>query len=190
MARSRIRAPYLAQMGHVRVRDAFELLTAHKDEYIIKENGKPVDYREAVRRYKETGDDSWVMHVLASNLGYFANALAKVAAKYGVAPEDYVALVYEGLRRSMEKCDASRVSLSYLAAGVFFACRREAENEVRRKANEVDASLTFPDVDEDGNGEVIMDLDTWLAQNGIYEVPLSDEDTCEAPDEQSPDRET
>jgi hypothetical protein len=179
MPRGKSKAPYLAQMGHVRVKDAFELLTSHKDEYIIKENGKPVDYREAIRRYKETGDDSWVMHVLASNLGYFANALAKVAAMYGVAPEDYVALVYEGLRRAMEKCDASRVRLSYLAAGVFFICRREAEYEVRRKANEVSASLTFLDGDEDGDGEVVVDLDTWLAQNGIYQVPLSDEDTCE-----------
>jgi len=183
MAQSKRKAPYLAQMGHVRVKDAFELLTAHKDEYIVKENGRPVDYREAIRRYKETGDDAWVMHVLASNLGYFANALAKVAAKYSVAPEDYVAFVYEGLRRSMEKCDVSRVRLSYLAAGVFFICRREAELEVRRKANEVDASLTFPEGDEDGDDEVLMDLDMWLAQNGIYEVPLSDEDTYEAPDE-------
>jgi hypothetical protein len=166
-------------MEHVRVRDAFELLTAHKDEYIIRESGKPVDYREAVRRYKETGDEAWVMHVLASNLGYFANTLAKVVAKYGVVPEDYVALVYEGLRRSMEKCDASRVRLSYLAAGVFFICRREAENEIRHKANEVNASFTFPEGDEDGDDEFFMDLDTWLAQNGIYEVPLNDEDTCE-----------
>lgn len=179
MARGKRRAPYLAQMEHVRVRDAFELLTAHKDEYIIRESGKPVDYREAVRRYKETGDEAWVMHVLASNLGYFANTLAKVAAKYGVVPEDYVALVYEGLRRSMEKCDASRVRLSYLAAGVFFICRREAENEIRHKANEVNASFTFPEGDEDGYDEFFMDLDTWLAQNGIYEVPLNDEDTCE-----------
>jgi len=183
MAQSKRKAPYLAQMGHVRVKDAFELLTAHKDEYIVRENGRPVDYREAIRRYKETGDEAWVMHVLASNLGYFANALAKVAAKYGVPPEDYVAFVYEGLRRSMEKCDASRVRLSYLAAGVFFICRRVAEHEVKRKANEVDAYLTFPEGDEDGDDEVLMDLDTWLAQNGIYEVPLSDEDTCEAPDE-------
>ncbi len=183
MARSKYKAPYLAQMRHVRVKDAFELLTAHKDEYIIKERGKPVDYREAVRRYKETGDEMWVLHVLASNLGYFANTLAKVAARYGVAPEDYVVVVYEGLRRAMEKCDVSKVRLSYLAAGVFFLCRREAEYEIRQRANEMSAQLHWIEESEDGDDENVMDLDTWLAQNGIYEVPLSDEDTCEAPDE-------
>jgi len=189
MARKRVKAPYLAMMENSRVRDAFALLTAYKEDYILRENGKPVDYREAVRRYKETKDDAWVMHVLASNLGYFANALSKVVARYGVAPEDYVCLVYEGLRRSMEKCDASRVRLSYLSTGVFLLCRREAEHEMRQKAKEAtlpDASLWSENGDDDEN----MDLDTWLAKNGAYEVPLDDEDTCEAPDEQSPDRET
>jgi len=183
MARKGRKAPYLAMMENSRVRDAFALLTAHKEDYIVYENGKPVDYREAVRRYKETGDDTWVMHVLASNLGYFANALSKVAARYGIAPKDYVSLVYEGLRRSMEKCDASRVRLSYLSTGVFMLCRREAEHEMRRREKEA----ALPDLawrDEDGDNGEGMDLDTWLVQNGAYEVPLDDEDTCEAPDEQ------
>jgi hypothetical protein len=186
MARKGGKAPYLAVMENSKVRDAFALLTAHKEDYIVYENGKPLDYREAVRRYKETGDEKWIMHILAANLGYFANALAKVVARYGVAPEDYVVLVYEGLRRSMEKCDTSRVRLSYLSTGVFMVCRREAEREVRRRAQEASIS----DVgwngrfDEDDDG---MDLDTWLAKNGEYEVPLYDEGACEAPDEQCQD---
>ncbi len=183
MPRNKYKPPPLALMEQARVRDAFELLTSHKDEYIVRENGKPVDYKDAVRRYKETGDESWVMHILASNLGYFANTLAKVVAKYRVSPEDYVGVVYEGLRQAMEKCDASRVKLSYLATGVFFICRREAEHEVRRKANEVEASFLLSDVVENEDEDENMDLDTWMAENGIYEVPLSDEDTCEAPDE-------
>ena len=186
MSRKRTKVPHLAVMENSRVRDAFALLTAHKDDYIVCENGKPVDCREAVRRYKETGDDVWVMHILASNLGYFANALAKVVAKYGIAPEDYIGLVYEGLRRSMEKCDASRVTLAYLSIGVFLLCRREAENEMRQRAKET----AMPDVSwwgEEGKDNEGMDLDTWLAKNGAYEVPLDDEDTCETPDEQSQD---
>jgi len=176
------KAPYLAMMENSRVRDAFALLTAHKEDYIVYENGKPVDYREAVRRYKETGDNTWVMHILASNLGYFANALAKVVARYGVAPEEYVLHVYEGLRRSMEKCDASRVRLSYLSTGVFMLCRKEAEHEVRARAKE----WALPDGSWGGgygDDDEGMDLDTWLAKNGAYEVPLDDEGTCEAPDE-------
>ncbi len=186
MARKGRKAPYLAMMENSRVRDAFALLTAHKEDYIIYENGKPVDYREAVRRYKETGDDTWVMHILASNLGYFANALAKVVARYGVAPEDYVVHVYEGLRRSMEKCDASRVRLSYLSTGVFMLCRREAEYEVRRRAQETSMSdvgwIEHSNEDDDDT-----DLDSLLARNGEYEVPLYDEGACEAPDEQCQD---
>ena len=186
MARKRGKAPYLAMMENSRVREAFALLTAHKEDYIVYENGKPVDYREAVRRYKETGDDVWVMHVLASNLGYFANALSKVAARYGIAPEDYVSLVYEGLRYSMEKCDASRVRLSYLSSGVFMLCRREAEYEMRRREKEA-ALPNWAWRSEEGDNDEGMDLDTWLAKNGAYEVPLDDEDTCETPDEQSQD---
>jgi len=186
MARKRGKAPYLAMMENSRVRDAFALLTAHKEDYIVCENGKPVDYREAVRRYKETGDDVWVMHVLASNLGYFANALAKVAARYGIAPEDYVSLVYEGLRRSMDKCDASRVRLSYLSTGVFMLCRKVAEHEMRLRAKEA-SPLDVSWIGEDGHDDKDMDLDTWLAERGAYEVPLDDEDTCETPDEQSQD---
>jgi len=186
MARRRIKAPYLAMIDNARVRDAFAYLTAHKEDYILCENGKPIDYREAVRRYKDTQDEKWIMHILASNLGYFANALAKVVARYGVAPEDYVVLVYEGLRRSMEKCDASRVRLSYLSTGVFMLCRREAEHEVRRRAQEASMSNAMwggcPDEDDD-----VMDLDSWLARNGEYEVPLYDEGACEAPDEQCQD---
>jgi hypothetical protein len=181
------KVPYLAMMENSRVRDAFALLTAHKEDYIVYENGKPLDYREAVRRYKETGDEKWIMHILASNLGYFANALAKVVARYGVAPEDYVVLVYEGLRRSMEKCDASRVTLAYLSIGVFLLCRREAERELKLRAKELSvADVGFWD-DSESNEDDVMDLDNWMARNGAYEVPLDDEDTCEAPDEQSQD---
>ena len=185
MARKRGKAPCLAMMENSRVRDAFALLTAHKEDYIVYENGKPLDYREAVRRYKETRDEKWIMHILASNLGYFANALAKVVARYGVAPEDYVVLVYEGLRRSMEKCDASRVRLSYLSTGVFMLCRKEAEHEVRRRAQEAsmsNAGWTVGYDDDEG-----IDLDSLLAQNGEYEVPLYDEGACKAPDEQCQD---
>jgi hypothetical protein len=169
-------------LENTRVRDAFALLTSHKDDYIVCENGKPVDYREAVRRYKETGDEAWVMHILASNLGYFANALSKVVARYGVAPEDYVSLVYEGLRSSMDKCDASRVKLSYLSTGVFLLCRREAEHEVRKRENEVTmADMALSSEGETGNDDE-MDFDMWLAKHGVYEVPLYDEGTCEALD--------
>jgi sulfur carrier protein ThiS len=182
MGHKRTKGPYLAMMENARVRDALALLTAHKDEYIVRENGKPVDYREAVRRYKETGDESWVMHVLATNLGYFANALSKVVARYGVSPEDYVALVYEGLREAMGRCDASRVRLSYLSTGVFMVCRRAAEREMRRRTQEgLLAEFGGPwGNDEEGDEE--MDLDTWMAINGVYEVPLDDEDTCETHD--------
>jgi hypothetical protein len=112
--------------------------------------------------------------------------LAKVVARYRVAPEDYVSLVYEGLRRSMERCDASRVRLSYLSTGVFFLCRREAEHEMRLRAKEEPLPEETWRLDYDGYYEC-MDWDTWLAMNGTYEVPLDDEDTCEAPDEQSQD---
>jgi len=183
MARKRAKIPYLAMIENSRVRDAFALLTAHKEDYILYENGKPVDCKEAVRRYKETGDDAWVMHVLASNLGYFANALSKVVARYGVAPEDYIGLVYEGLRRSMQRCDASRVTLAYLSIGVFLLCRREADRELKLRAKEVSVA----DAGFWGGGESdeddIMDLDDWMARNGAYEVPLDDEGTCETPDE-------
>jgi len=187
MARRRTKVPYIAMLENSRVRDAFALLTAHKEEYILYENGKPVDYREAVRRYKETRDDAWVMHVLASNLGYFANALSKVVARYGIAPEDYVWLVYEGLRRSMEKCDASRVTLAYLSIGVFLLCRREAEHEKQIRSREAALSDMTGWNGEDFEDSEDMDLDSWMANNGVYEVPLDDEDTCETPDEQSQD---
>jgi len=190
MARRRAKVPYLAIMENSRVRDAFALLTAHKEDYILYENGKPVDYKEAVRRYKETGDDAWVMHILASNLGYFVNALSKVVARYGIDPGDYVCLVYEGLRRSMEKCDASRVTLAYLSIGVFLLCRREAEHEMQIRSKEAALSDTTGWSSEDFEEGEDMDLDNWLAKNGVYEVSLNDEDTCEAPDEQSQDRET
>ncbi len=35
------------------------ILTLYKDDYIIYDKGKIVDYREAVRQSKMTGDDKW-----------------------------------------------------------------------------------------------------------------------------------
>jgi len=173
MAR-RGKAPALSLMDNSRARDAFAYLTKHKENYIIRENGKIVDVKEAVKRYKETKDDKWVMHIIMSNLGYFANAIGKVAAKYNVEIEDYVFCVYEGLIKSLERADADRVKLSYLSTGVFMYARKQAEKElaVRNKEGPLEAGL--PDGDEENE---IKDLDMILASQGIYEVSLSDEDT-------------
>ena len=173
MARKGNKAPFLAFMDNVRVRDAFAYLTRHKDSYIIRENGKIVDVKEAVRRYKDTKDDKWVMHILMSNLGYFANALGKVAARYGIEIDDYIFYVYEGLVKAMDRADPDMVRLSYLSTGVFMYARKQAEKELAIRNKEGPT----PDVADD-EGEDIKDLDMIMASQGIYyEVSLSDEDT-------------
>jgi len=177
MPRKGKRTPYIASLDKDRVRDAFAHLTIHKDDYIVYENGEPVDYREAVKRFKATGDEKWVMHILASHLGYFANSLATVVAKYKVDPADYIVHVYEGLRRSMTKCDADRVRLSYLSGGVFLWCRKMADLEVRERSKEVNIKeFWVSNIDELWQDD-IRDVDMLLAQQGIYELPLHDEDT-------------
>jgi len=61
-------------------------------------------------------------------------------------------------------------------------CRREAEHEMRQREKEVAMPVAAEWRDDFGDDEG-MDLDTWLAKNGDYEVPLDDEDTCETLDE-------
>jgi len=178
MPRKGRRTPHIASLDRDRVRDAFVHLTHHKEDYIIYENGEPLDYREAVKRFKATGDDKWVMHILASNLGYFVNSLATVVAKYKVDPADYVVHVYEGLKRSMQKCDAERVKLYYLSGGVFIWCRKMADLEVRERNKEVNINLlSCQGEDEDCERPAIADVDMLLAEQGIYQLPLYDEDT-------------
>ena len=178
MPRRGRKLPYVASLDRDRTRDAFVHLTQRKEDYIIYENGKPLDFRDAVKRFKATGDDRWVMHILASNLGYFVNTLATVVAKYKVDPADYVIHVYEGLKRSMTKCDADRVKLSYLSGGVFLWCRKIADLEVKERNKEVNMNLlTCNEEDEDCERLSIMDIDILLAEQGIYELPLYDEDT-------------
>jgi hypothetical protein len=177
MPRKGKRPPHIASLDRDRVRDAFVHLTHHKDDYIVYENGKALDFREAVKRFKETGDDKWVMHILASNLGYFVNSLATVVAKYKVDPANYVIHVYEGLKRSMTKCDADRVKLSYLSGGVFLWCRKVADLEVKERSKEVDKNMIICYSDEDCEYQVVEDLDMLLAEQGIYQLPLYDADT-------------
>jgi hypothetical protein len=178
MPRKGRKTPHIASLDRDRTRDAFVHLTRHKEDYIVYENGKPLDFREAVKRFKVTGDDRWVMHILASNLGYFVNTLATIVAKYKVDPADYVIHVYEGLKRSMTKCDADRVKLSYLSGGVFLWCRKIADLETRERNKEVNINLLACN-EEDGDCEhpPILDIDILLAEQGIYELPLYDEDT-------------
>jgi len=166
-------------MDNARVRDAFAHLTRFKDEHIVCEGGRAVSVPEAVRRYRADGDDRWVLHVLMGNLGYFANALGKVAAKWNIDPADYIPFVYEGLREAMGRADPDRVRLSYLSTGVFMYCRRLAEKEVRERSKEAKMDEVIIENDE---GEELADLDMILAANGIYEVPLSDETAHEACD--------
>jgi hypothetical protein len=177
MPRRGRRLPHVASLDRGRVRDAFVHLTLHKDDYIVYDNDKPIDYREAVKRFKATGDDKWVLHILALHLGYFVNVLATVVAKYKVDPADYVIHVYEGLKRSMTKCDAEKVKLSYLSGGVFLWCRKIADLEVRERDKEVNINEFICYSDDDCEYGVIRDLDMFLAEHGIYQLPLDDEDT-------------
>jgi len=177
MPRRGRRTPHIASLDRERIRDAFVHLTHHKDDYIIREKGKPLDYREAVKRFKETGDDKWVLHILASNLGYFVNSLATVVAKYKVDPANYVIHVYEGLKRSMTKCDADRVKLSYLSGGVFLWCRKMADLEAKERNKEVNINELVCNSEDDYEHDVVRDLDMFLAEQGIYQLPLYDEDT-------------
>jgi hypothetical protein len=175
------RVPCLSNIDNdVRVREAFKYLTTHKSEYIIYENGRPLDIKEAIRRYKQTKEDKWLLHVLVSNMGYFANTLSKVAAKYKIDPCDYVVYVYEGLKYSADKCDADRVGLSYLAAGVYIICARQADRELRKKTGELNLEDFVYEDDEHEIHEGIAKLDMLLADFGIYDVPLYDEDIHEA----------
>jgi hypothetical protein len=177
MARRGRKTPHIASLDRERARDAFIHITRHKEDYIIREKGKPLDYREAVKRFKATGDDKWVMHILASNLGYFVNTLATVVAKYKIDPCNYVVHVYEGLRRAMTKCDAERVKLSYLSGGVFLWCRKLADLEVRERNKEVYMNEVFGCGEGDCEYEAIRDIDMLLAEQGICQLPLYDEDT-------------
>jgi len=176
--RGKRRAPYLSDMYATRVRDALEHISAHKKEYIINENGAPVSIREAARRYKETGDDKWLLHILFSNLGYFANTLGKFAARYNADPRDYIHYIYDGLKYSLGKCDPDRVKISYLASGVYITFVREINRENRKKRKEVDIErLTYAEAEEEEvptSGEY---LDRLFADFDIYDVPLYDEDT-------------
>jgi len=177
MPRKGKRTPHIASLYRDRTREAFVHITLHKDDYIVREKGKPLDFREAVKRFKETGDDKWVMHILASHLGYFVNSLATIVAKYKIDPADYVVYVYEGLKRSMVKCDVERVKLSYLSGGVFILCRKMADLEVKERDKEVKMNMIMNDNDEDLDCPDITDVDMLLAKQGIYELPLYDEDT-------------
>jgi hypothetical protein len=175
----RRKAPYLSDMYVVRVRGAFAHITANKEEYIIYENNKPVSLKEAVYRYKQTEDDKWLLHILASNLGYFANTLGKAAAKFGVDPCDYIYAVYYGLKYALSKCDPEKVRLSYLASGVYIICVREIDRDLRERRKETDmrcfACYNENDDENQVGGEY---LDRLFADFGIYDVPLYDEDTC------------
>ncbi len=176
------RAPFLADMEGARVRNAFRHITIHKEDYIVRENGRIVDIKEAVRRYKATGDDKWVLHILASNVGYFANTIGKLASKYNIDPSDYVYCVYYGLKYAMDKCDPEKVRLSYLASGVYMISRREVDRDLRERKMEVSMEGFAYNDDE---GEMILDsehLDRLFADFGIYDVPLYDEDTCKTHD--------
>jgi hypothetical protein len=177
MPRRGRKLPCVASLDRDRIRDAFIYLTLHKDDYIVYDNGEPLDYREAVKRFKATGDDKWVLHILLSNLGYFVNTLATVVAKYKVDPADYVIHVYEGLKRSMTKCDAERVKLSYLSGGVFLWCRKIADLEVRERNKELNINEFICYSDDDCEHEEIRDLDMFLAEQGVYQLPLYDEAT-------------
>jgi len=172
------KVPYLTDMYVARVRDALAYITANKKEYIIYENSKPVGLKDAVARYKQTGDDKWLLHILASNLGYFANTLGKAVSRFGVEPDDYVYALYEGLKYALSKCDPERARLSYLASGIYIICVREIDRDLRKRNKEVQIdSFSIPDEDDNelpAGGEL---LDRLFADFDIYDVPLYDEDT-------------
>jgi hypothetical protein len=172
------RAPFLQHKAGAKIGYAFEYIEKYIHEYVIREGGREVSVKDAVRRFHETGEDKWVMHILASNLGYFVNSLGKVVMIYGVEPGDYVAHVFEGLRVSMQRCEPERARLSYLGVGVFFYCRAIAEKEYKKRSKEFSAESlaeTFFGPSEDGDDEVV-DLDTLLASEGYY-VTLHDDET-------------
>jgi hypothetical protein len=175
------KAPFLQLKAAAKIGYAFEYIEKHIHEYVIRDEGKEVNVKYAVRRFHETGEDKWVMHVLASNLGYFVNSLGKVVMIYGVDPCDYVAHIFDGLKLSMRRCDPERARLSYLGVGVFFYCRAIAEKEYRNRSKEFSAegmAETFFGPSEGGDDE-IADLDTLLASEGYY-VTLHDDDDDEA----------
>jgi hypothetical protein len=171
------KAPFLQFKASAKIGYAFEYIEKYIHEYVIKEGDKEISVKDAVRRFHETGDDKWVMHVLASNLGYFVNSLGKVVMIYAVDPCDYVAHIFDGLKLSMQRCDPERARLSYLGVGVFFYCRAIAEKEYRKKAKETSAegmAEVFFEADESGDSE-IADLDTLFASKGHY-VTLHDDE--------------
>jgi hypothetical protein len=176
------KAPFLQLKAAAKIGYAFEYIEKHIHEYVIRDEGKEVNVKYAVRRFHETGEDKWVMHVLASNLGYFVNSLGKVVMIYGVDPCDYVAHIFDGLKLSMRRCDPERARLSYLGVGVFFYCRAIAEKEYRNRSKEFSAegmAETFFGPSEGGDDE-IADLDTLLASEGYYVTLHDDDDEADA----------
>jgi len=171
------KAPFLQIKASAKIGYAFEYIEKYIHEYVIREGGKEVSVKDALRRFHETGEDKWVMHILASNLGYFVNSLGKVVMIYGVDPCDYVAHIFDGLRISMQKCDPERARLSYLGVGVFFYCRSIADKEYKNRSKELSAegmAETFFRPSEGGDDE-IADLDALLASEGYY-VTLHDDE--------------
>ncbi len=171
------KAPCLQYKPSAKIGYAFEYIEKYIHEYVIKEEGKEVSVKDAVHRFHESGEDKWVMHVLASNLGYFVNSLGKVVMIYDVDPCDYVAHIFDGLRLSMQRCDPERARLSYLGVGVFFYCRSIAEKEYRGRSKDTSAESmaeTFFEPSEDGDDKT-ADLDTLLASKGYY-VTLHDDE--------------
>jgi hypothetical protein len=168
---------FLQFMASAKIAYAFEYIEKYKHEYVIREDGKEISVKDAVRRFHETGEDKWVMHILATNLGYFVNALGKVVVRYNVDPCDYVAHVFDGLKRSMQRCDPERARIAYLGVGVFLYCRIIADKERREKAKELSAegmaeTLFGP---SEGGDDEIADLDTLLASEGYYVTFHDDE---------------
>ncbi len=176
MAKKAKKVQFLQFMPTAKTAYAFEYIEKYKHEYIIREGGKEVSVMDAVRRFHETGEDRWVMHILASNLGYFVNSLGKVVMRYGIDPCDYVAHVFDGLKRSMQRCDLERARIGYLGVGVFLYCRVIAEKECKEKAKELSAeSIAETFYEPEGDGDEVADLDTLFASLGHFVTLLDDE---------------
>jgi hypothetical protein len=158
--------PYIDDWKSTPVGKAFKYLTKYKNQYILKNpDGSVVSLADAIRNYQKDHDPKWPLHVMMSNLGYIANGIGRAVGKFGLNIEDYIADAFQGICKSMLKCDPERAKMAYIGSGVFFAVRQAAYKAIREK--EKVESLQVEDLD----GEELDD-DRLAAIFGLYQVNL------------------
>ena len=165
--------PYIDDWKSTPVSKAFKYLTKYKNQYILKNpDGSVVSLADAIRNYQKDHDPKWPLHVMMSNLGYIANGVARAVGRFGLDIEDYVSYAFEGICKSMLKCDPDRAKMAYIGSGVFFAVSQAAYKAIREK--EKIESLQVKDLD----GEEIDD-DRLAAIFGICQVYLPYDEEAE-----------